>query len=57
MFETLRIWESIFACEDRTAYANSFALALIVSSKEAIAKEEYGEILSYLKNICEHINL
>jgi hypothetical protein len=42
MFETLRIWESIFSFDDRTAFINSFALALIISSKETIAIGEYG---------------
>lgn len=37
MFETLRIWESIFSRDDRTNYCNFFALALILSSRDIIA--------------------
>lgn len=51
MFETLRLWESIFSRDDRTNYCNFFALALILSSRDIIAVSEYGEIVQHLKSI------
>ena len=57
LFETLRLWESILAAEDRTRYVNAFALALILASSARIATGDYGEIMSHLKAISEHVDL
>lgn len=57
MFETLRIWEAIFAHDDRTNYTNFFALALLLASKARILAADYGQILADLKAISEHVEI
>ena len=36
---------------------NSFALALVVASRDCIAASDYGQIMAHLKSVSEHINL
>ena len=36
---------------------NSFALALVVASRERIAASDYGQIMAHLKSVSEHISL
>jgi hypothetical protein len=57
MYETLRLWESIFSHDDRTAYTNFVALALLIGSREVIATQDYGSIMAHLKTIGEHVQL
>ena len=57
MFDTLRLWESIFAHDDRTSYTNFFALALLLSVREAIAVLDYSQIMALLKTISEKVKL
>ena len=33
LFDTLRIWESMFSCENRLEFMNFFAIAIIVTAK------------------------
>jgi TBC1 domain family member 13 len=42
MFETLKVWESIFAHDDRITYTNFIALSLLISSASIIAKGDYS---------------
>jgi len=56
LYEILRIWESIFACEDRALYVNCFAVALLSGIKPAILTGTYSSVLTCIKKIREHIN-
>lgn len=36
LFDTLRIWESIFSCDNRLDFMNYFAIAIIITAKAFI---------------------
>ena len=36
LFDTLRIWESIFSSDNRLYFMNFLAIAIMISAKEAI---------------------
>lgn len=36
LFDTIRIWESIFSANDRCLYINLFAIAIILACKQLI---------------------
>lgn len=36
LFDTMRIWESLFSAEDRCLYINLFAIAIILACKDVI---------------------
>ena len=39
LFDTLRIWESIFSADDRPKFTYFIAIAIIMSCKEVIVSE------------------
>ena len=51
LFDTLRIWESIFACEDRPLFVNCFCVSLLSGIKPQILSGSYSSILTCIKNI------
>ena len=57
LFETLRIWESIFSFEDRAGFANFFVVALVSGCKQKIMASDYGEVMVILKHVREYISL
>ena len=57
LFDTLRIWESIFSSEDRVRFINFVAIAIIMNCKEVILDGEFTSVLEHLQNIQDHINV
>lgn len=57
LFETLRLWEAIFSCEDRALYVNCFSVALLSGLKNEIMKGTYGSILTSIKAVREQVDL
>lgn len=57
LYDTLRVWESIFSHEDRSFYVNCFAIALIIACKQHIINGDYSESLRKLKTIHEHVTV
>jgi hypothetical protein len=55
LFDTLRIWESIFSSDNRMQYIKFFAIAIIISCKEFIIDNEFTVVLEHLQDIKEHI--
>lgn len=45
LFDTLRIWESIFSSDDRPKFTSFVAIAIIMSCKEVIVSEDFAVIL------------
>lgn len=57
MFETLKIWESIFSHEDRSSYTNFIALSLLLASSNAITTGDYSQVMSHLKSLGQNVNI
>ena len=57
LFDTLRIWESIFSAENRLDFMNYFAIAIIITGKPFILENDFVDVLSYLQNIGETLNI
>ena len=53
LFDTLRIWESIFSSENRLDFMNYFAISIIITAKKFILENDFVEVLGYLQNIGE----
>ena len=51
LFDTLRIWESIFSADSRLDFMNYFAISIIITAKDFILTNDFVEVLSYLQNI------
>lgn len=51
LFDTLRIWESIFSCEHRMQFMCYFAISIIITAKKFILENEFVEVLGHLQNI------
>ncbi len=51
LFDTLRIWESIFSSDDHLQYINFFAIAIIMSCKDVIINNDFTAVLEHLQNI------
>jgi hypothetical protein len=57
LFDTLRIWESIFSSENRMLYMSFFSISIIISAKKFILEHDFVEVLGYLQNIGEIANV
>lgn len=57
LFDTLRIWESIFSAENRLEFMNYFAIAIIITAKPFILENDFVDVLSYIQNIGETLNI
>lgn len=57
LFDTLRIWESIFSSENRMLFMSYFAISIIISAKPFILDHDFVEVLGHLQNIGETINI
>ena len=57
MFQTLRIWETIFSYDDRKGFTNFLALSLLLSSKQAIVNGDYSQIMFHLKTINQKVKV
>lgn len=57
LFDTLRIWESIFSSSDRVQFINFIAIAIIISSKDVIMNGEFTSVLEHLQNIKSNLNV
>lgn len=57
LFDTLRIWESIFSSDNRLTFMNYLAISIIFSAKEVIMKNDFTHVLNYLQSMSEHINI
>lgn len=57
LFDTIRIWESIFSTEDRLKYISYLAIGIIMSCKEVILNNEFTVVLEYMQNIRENVNI
>ncbi len=57
LFDTLRIWESIFSADNRLTFMNYLAISMIISAKEVIMKNDFTFILNHLQSVSEHISI
>lgn len=57
LFDTLRIWESIFSAENRLDYMNYVAISVIISAKQFILQNDFVDVLGHLQNIGETVNV
>ncbi len=57
LFDTLRIWESIFSADNRLTFMNYLAISIIIAAKEIILKNDFTYVLNYLQSMSEHINI
>ncbi len=57
LFDTLRIWESIFSADNRLTFMNYLAISIIISAKDIILKNDFTFILNHLQSVSEHINI
>jgi hypothetical protein len=57
LFDTIRIWESIFSAEDRWLYINLFAIAIILNCRELILENEFTVVMEALHNIRDNLNV
>ena len=57
LFDTLRIWESIFSCENRLEFMNFFAIAIMKNAKPFILQNQFVEVLEYLQHIGETLDV
>ena len=57
LFDVLRIWESIFSSDSRLDFMNYFAISIIITAKDFILKNDFVDVLSYLQNIGETIDV
>ena len=53
----MRIWESIFAVEERIKYINFIAIAIIITCKETILNNGFAVVLEHLQNIKENTDI
>ena len=57
LFDTLRIWESIFSVEDRPRFINLVAIAIVMNCKEVILVGEFTVVLEHMQNIQDRIDV
>ena len=57
LFDTLRIWESIFSSDNRLEFMNYLAISIIKKKKNVILENDFTHVLEYLQSISEHLDI
>lgn len=57
LFDTLRIWESIFSSQHRLKFISYLAISIIISCRQVILTEEFAVVLEHLQTIQDHLNV
>jgi hypothetical protein len=57
LFDTLRIWESVFSYENRMLFMCYFAIEIIVSFENEIMTHDFAYVLEYLQKIDDKVDV
>jgi hypothetical protein len=57
LFDTLRIWESVFTFDNRILFMCYLAIEIIASFEKEILTHDFAYVLEYLQKIDEKVDL